>query len=45
MNNSSIWNLFNPLRSGGGLKLLSSGQEMFGTVIKQGISKKSIKVY
>ena len=43
MNNSSVWNLLNPLRTGG-ISLLGSGQEMFGTVIKHGSCKKTIKV-
>lgn len=43
MNNSSVWNLFNPLRSGS-IPILGSGQEMFGTVIKKGPCNKTIKV-
>ena len=30
---SSIWNFMNPLRTGN-MKLLGSGRELFGTVIK-----------
>ena len=43
MNNSAVWNLLNPIRTGG-VSVLTSGQEMFGTVIKHGINKKTIKV-
>ncbi len=42
---ASVWNLLNPLRNGGGtLKLLDSGRELFGTVIKHGINDKTITV-
>ena len=40
---SSIWNLANPLRTGS-IKLLPSGRELFGTVIKHGVSDKTVTV-
>ncbi|EGR31697.1 ribosomal protein, putative [Ichthyophthirius multifiliis] len=42
---SSVWNLLNPVRNGGQtLKLLDSGREFFGTVIKHGINDKTVTV-
>ena len=40
---SSIWNLTNSLRTGH-YNLLSSGRELFGTVIKDGLNKKTVTV-
>ncbi|EAR84967.1 30S ribosomal protein S17 (macronuclear) [Tetrahymena thermophila SB210] len=42
---SSVWNLLNPIRNGAtGLKLLSSGRELFGTVIQHGKMDKTVTV-
>lgn len=42
---SAIWNLLNPIRCGGtNLKLMSSGRELFGTVIKSGKINKTVTV-
>lgn len=45
---SSVWNLLNPLRTGGtNLKLLGSGREFFGTIVNHGKTDKtvSVKIY
>ena len=42
---SSVWNLLNPIRCGGtNLKLLNSGRELFGTVVKHGKINKTVTV-
>lgn len=42
---SSVWNLLNPIRNGGtGMKLLGSGRELFGTVIRSGKMDKTVTV-
>jgi len=42
---SSIWNLSSAFRSGiSGLKLLRSGRELFGTVIRHGKMNKTVTV-
>jgi hypothetical protein len=42
---TSVWNLLNPIRNGGtGLKLLGSGRELFGTVIRSGKMNKTVTV-
>ncbi len=42
---SAIWNLLNPIRCGGtNLKLMSSGRELFGTVVKSGKIEKTVTV-
>ncbi len=40
---SSVFNFGNPLRNGH-FKLLSSGRELFGTVIKHGLNPKTCTV-
>lgn len=40
---SSIWNYLSPLRTGH-VYLAKSGNEMFGTVIKHGVNKKTVTV-
>ena len=40
---SSIWNLYDPLRSGF-IKIPKSGREKFGTVIKSGFMRKTVTV-
>lgn len=40
---SSVWNFVNPLRSGS-LKIAKSGREMYGTVTKAGVNKKTVTV-
>jgi small subunit ribosomal protein S17 len=40
---SSIWNFANPLTSGS-LKLAKSGRELYGTVVRAGLSKKTVSV-
>lgn len=40
---SSIWNFLSPLRTGHHY-LAKSGNEMFGTVIKHGVNKKTVTV-
>ena len=42
---SCVWNLLNPMRTGGSnLKLLGNGRELFGTVISHGKMEKTVKV-
>jgi len=42
---SVVWNNLNPLRNGGtGLKLMTNGRELFGTVISHGKMEKTVKV-
>ena len=40
---SSVWNFANPLTSGA-LKLAKSGRELYGTVVKAGVNKKTVTV-
>lgn len=40
---SSVWNFMNPLRNGH-IKLLGSGRELFGTVIKDSVNPKTCTV-
>lgn len=40
---SVIWNFTNPLRTGS-LKLATSGRELYGTVVKAGVNKKTVTV-
>ena len=40
---SAIWNFMNPLRNGH-MKLLGSGREFYGTVIKNGVNSKTCTV-
>ena len=40
---SALWNLTAPLRTGH-IPLAASGREMFGTVIKHGVNKKTVTV-
>lgn len=42
---SSVWNIFNPIRTGlTNLKLRPSGREFYGTVIKHGLINKTVTV-
>lgn len=40
---SSIWNFTNPLTTGS-LKLARAGRELYGTVVKSGVNKKTVTV-
>jgi hypothetical protein len=40
---SAVWNFMNPLRNGH-VKLLGSGRELFGTVIRDSVNSKTCKV-
>ena len=40
---SALWNLANTLKSSH-INLLNSGRELFGTVIQQGVNKKTVTV-
>mmetsp|Transcript_19131 Transcript_19131/g.34847 ORF Transcript_19131/g.34847 Transcript_19131/m.34847 type:complete len:122 (-) Transcript_19131:635-1000(-) len=40
---TSVWNLMSPLRTGF-LNLKASGNELFGTVIKAGVNRKTVTV-
>jgi small subunit ribosomal protein S17 len=40
---STVWNFLNPLKTGN-LQLARSGRELYGTVIKAGVNKKTVTV-
>lgn len=40
---STIWNFMNPLKTGG-LKLGKSGRELYGTVVRAGVNRKTVVV-